>query len=75
MVFTPNDDPMQINKTRFKLGIKQRKQCRRVNNLCLYCGKLGHIASACPKKCVQHVVHATISTITQGSKKKGNEDI
>jgi hypothetical protein len=66
MMSTPNDDPMQIDKTQFKPFIEQKKQHRRINNLCLYYGSLGHIASAYPNKCVQHVARATTSTITQG---------
>jgi hypothetical protein len=35
MVFTPNDDPMQIDKKKFKPLIKQEKQCQHVNNFCI----------------------------------------
>jgi len=73
--FAPNDDPKQIDKTRFKPLIEQEKQCQHVNNLYLYCGELSHIAGVCPKKCVQHVATATTSTTTQGLQEKGNEDV
>jgi len=33
MVFAPNDDPMQIDKTQFKPLIKREKQHRHVKNL------------------------------------------
>jgi hypothetical protein len=36
--------PMQINATKFKPLIEAEKLRRRTNNLCLYCGNLGHIA-------------------------------
>ncbi len=48
MVFAPNDDPMQINKTWLKPFIEQDKQCWHVNNLCLYCEKSSHITSVSP---------------------------
>jgi hypothetical protein len=73
MVFAPNDDLMQIDKTWFKP--KQDKQRRRVNNLCLYCGKLGHIVGDCPKKHVQHATCTITSTNKQGPKEKGNKDV
>jgi hypothetical protein len=75
MVFAPNDNLMQINKTWFKPLTKQEKQCPHVNNFCLYCEEPGHIAGAYPKKCVQHVACATTSTTTQGLKEKGNKDV
>jgi hypothetical protein len=66
---------MQINKTQFKPLTKHEKQRRRVNNLCLYCGKLSHIIGVCSKKHVQHVARATTFTTAQGPSKKGNEDV
>jgi hypothetical protein len=74
-VSTSNDNPVQINKTQFKPFIEQENQCWSVNNLCLYYGELGHIVGACLKKCVQHVTHDTIPTITQGLEEKGNENV
>jgi hypothetical protein len=41
----------------------------------LYCGKLGHIPSACPNKRVQHATRTTTSTIIQGLEKKRNKDV
>jgi hypothetical protein len=75
VVSTPNDDPMQISKTWFKPLTNENKQRWHVNNLYLYYAELGRIASACPKKCVQHVTFATTSTTTKGLKKKGNKDV
>jgi 6-phosphogluconolactonase/glucosamine-6-phosphate isomerase/deaminase len=75
VVFTSNDDPMQIDKTRFKPLIEHEKQCQRINNFCLYCGKLGHIASVCPNKRVQHATCTTTPTIIQGLEEEGNEDV
>jgi hypothetical protein len=72
MVFAPNDDPMQIDKTQFKPFIEQEKQRWHVNNLCLYSQKLGHTANACLKKCVQHAI---TSTTTQGMEENGNKDV
>jgi hypothetical protein len=54
----PKEDPMQIDRTRFKPLMKQEKQRQHTNNLCLYCGKLGRVACKCPKKCGSHVAHA-----------------
>ncbi len=51
---SPKDDPMQIDETRFKLFMEQKKQRWHTNNICLYCGKLGHVAHECPKKCGPH---------------------
>jgi hypothetical protein len=75
MVFTPNEDPMKIDKTQFKPFIKQEKQRQHVNNICLYCGKLSHTFGACPNKCVQHAPCTTTSTIVQGLEEKGNKDV
>jgi hypothetical protein len=72
MVSAPNDNPIQINKTRFKPLTEHEKQHRHVNNLYLYYGKPGHIVSVCPKKRVQHVAHTITSTTTQKLKEKGN---
>jgi len=46
--------PMQIDKTRFKPLIKQEKQHRRTNYLCLYCGEPSHLVYECLKKCGPH---------------------
>jgi hypothetical protein len=56
----PKDNPMQIDKIIFKSLMEQEKQCQCTNNLCLYCGKLGHGAHECPKKCGPHAA-CTIS--------------
>ena len=47
--------PMDLSGARYrsqKRGpvTEQEKQCRRDNNLCLYCGSSGHWASQCPHK-------------------------
>jgi hypothetical protein len=42
---------MQIDKTKFKPFMEQKKQCWHTNNICLYCGKLSHVVHECPKKC------------------------
>ena len=41
---------MQIDATRFKPLTEQEKKQRHEENLCLYCGQLGHRASNCPLK-------------------------
>jgi hypothetical protein len=75
MVFAPNDDPMQIDKTRFKPLIEQEKQRQHVTYLCLYCGEPSHVDGVYPNKCVQHATRTTTSTTTQGPKEKGNKNI
>ncbi len=70
MVPTPKDNPMQIDKSRFKPFTKHEKQCWFVNNFYLYCGEPSHIASVYPNKRVQHVARTTISTITHGQKRR-----
>jgi hypothetical protein len=45
--------PMQIDATKFKPLTEAEKFCRWANNLCLYCGNLGHIARQCPQKLVK----------------------
>ncbi|CAG8470146.1 98_t:CDS:2 [Dentiscutata heterogama] len=42
--------PMQIDTIRFKPLSEEEKKRHRTNNLCLYCGKLGHIIRNCSKK-------------------------
>jgi hypothetical protein len=49
---------MHINAAKFKPLIKTEKLRRRTNNLCLYCGNLGHIARQCPQKLVKLQVQA-----------------
>jgi hypothetical protein len=48
--------PMQIDAA--KPLTEAEKFCRRTNNLCLYCGNLGHIARQCPQKFVKLQVQA-----------------
>ncbi len=55
LVTLPKDDPMHIDKTRFKPLMEQEKQCQHTNNLCLYCGKQDDVIRECPKK---HGPHA-----------------
>jgi Ty3 transposon capsid-like protein len=57
--------PMEIdgNRPRFKTLTFEEKERRRKNNLCLYCGKPGHIANICP-------VRSTFSS-DQGSRPIG----
>jgi hypothetical protein len=61
---TPNDDPMQIDKTRFKPLTKQDKQRQCVNNFYLYYEEPSHIAGVYLKKRVHHAMHATTFTTT-----------
>ncbi len=66
MVSTSNDHPMQIDKTRFKPLVEHENQCWRVNNLCLYYGKVGHIVGAYLNKCVQHVATPQFLPLPKG---------
>ncbi len=43
----PEVEPMQVGRTRLAMEEKQRRFNQR---LCLYCGKSGHFAAACPLK-------------------------
>ena len=43
-------EAMQIDATKFKPLTEQEKKRRREENLCLYCGQPGHLASNCPLK-------------------------
>jgi hypothetical protein len=65
---------MQIDKTIFKPFMEQKKQHQRTNNLCLYYGKLGHVARECPKKCGPHVA-CTISITNPQLKESKNEHV
>jgi len=65
---------MQIDKTRFKSFMEQKKQCQHTNNLCLYCGKLGHVAHECPKNCGPHVA-CTISITSPQPKESKNKHV
>jgi hypothetical protein len=49
---------MQINATKFKPLTEAKKLRRRANNMCLYCGNLGHIAHQCPQKLAKLQVQA-----------------
>jgi hypothetical protein len=64
----PKDNPMQINKTRFKPFTEQEKQHQRTNNLCLYCEEPGHVVHECPKKHGPHATahHFYYQSITRG---------
>jgi hypothetical protein len=53
-------NPMHIDKTRLKPLMKQEKQCRHRNNLCLYYRKPSHGVHECPKKCGPHVACAIL---------------
>ncbi len=54
--------------------MEQKKQHQRTNNLCLYYGKLGHVARECPKKCGPHVA-CTISITNPQLKESKNEHV
>jgi hypothetical protein len=65
LAISPKDNLMQFYKTIFKPLKEQEKQCRHINNLCLYCEKLGHNARECLKKRVPHATHAIYVTNPQ----------
>jgi hypothetical protein len=65
LVTLPKEDPVHIDKTRFKPFMKQEKQHQQINNLCLYCGKPSHVVCECPKKFGPHVAHAIFITNPQ----------
>lgn len=47
---TPPDDPMQVDTVRFRPLTPAERERRRSNNLCLYCGRPGHIINSCPNR-------------------------
>jgi len=61
----PKYNPIQIDKTRFKPFMEQKKQCQHTNNLCLYCGELGYVVRECPKKHGPHITRVTSITNSQ----------
>lgn len=46
---TDTSEPMQLGLLRPSHTIEER-QCRRINNLCLYCDEPGHYVRSCPAK-------------------------
>ncbi len=54
--------------------MEQKKYYQHTNNLCLYCGELGHVVRECSKKRGPHVAHATFVTNSQ-PKQSGNEHV
>jgi hypothetical protein len=56
---------MQIDKTRFKPLMKQKKQRQPTNNLYLYCEELGHVVHECPKKHGPYVARVIFVTNPQ----------
>jgi Retrotransposon gag protein len=46
---TIDDVPMEVDVARRGPLSAEEKQRRRLNNLCLYCGGVGHLANVCPK--------------------------
>ena len=55
-------EAMQIDATRFKPLTEQEKKQKREENLCVYCGQLGHQASNCPLKRQQTFCMRTATT-------------
>jgi hypothetical protein len=45
--------------------MEKEKQHQRTKNLCLYYGKLSHVAHKCPKKHDPHVTHTIFVTNPQ----------
>ena len=43
-------EPMQIDASRIKKLTPEEKECRRREDLCMYCGGKGHRAHNCPTK-------------------------
>ncbi|MCO5569381.1 hypothetical protein L7F22_023093 [Adiantum nelumboides] len=50
-------EPMQIDSARFQPLSAQKKQRRRINGLCMYCGEQGHMVQQCPRKRRMKLVH------------------
>jgi len=62
MATSPKENPMHIDKTKFKPIMEQEKQSWHTNNLGLYCGKLIHVIRECPKKHGPHATHTIFVT-------------
>ena len=53
----------------------QEHQCRMDNNLCLFCGKTGHIAKECPKlMAITAWAHATITELQESFVEEAKKD-
>lgn len=65
--------PMDIDITKkFKPLTNEEKERRRKNNLCLYCGNPGHVATTCPNKAKKIRSIETPSTTTQSNSAESN---
>ncbi len=67
----PEEEPMQIGGARLTVGERRR---RLANQLCLYCGKAGHVAAAChgvgrcSSRKGEHMVSITSTRLPSGGR-------
>ncbi|CAG8613515.1 13487_t:CDS:2 [Cetraspora pellucida] len=67
---TATEELMQIDIARFKLLTEEEKNRHCTNNLCLYCGELGHIVRNCYKK---HNLPLRIDAVVTAEELSGKE--
>ncbi len=62
--FVPKQNAMQVGHSRIS---PEERDCRYHQNLCLYCGKAGHVKISCPTRPKQHA-SSTVSQAFNSSK-------